>query len=310
MKSRRIRKLRPMFAKRSYYSPSKFNKFIIICLPILALVILLAKNFKGYKALVRERYEEKKELNEMSILISEGYYKEAIRLIDRAGKKSNKKFIILKLQALMGKKDYAKALKLLSKHRDLAKEEGLIDNFYIQMLENGKEGQAFKLINEYKECLSQDSYKEKMKEVLGIYRKLPIEGEFVFGWYKKRAILKDKSGYYLVDEEGNRVSPNSYEILEMGQKSLYGKRNKFWVELDFNGNLKRLVDKPETAMPHLEDSYILRPAERRNMKTISYDGEDLGDEVFDQVSNISKKGRAFVKQDKKTYKLTWPALED
>ncbi len=299
-----------MFNRKKAYQSVVVNKFLIVSLPIMLFLIFMVKNFHGYRTMVRSKYEEKKELNELNILISEGYYKEAIRLIDRAGKKSDKKFILLKLKALMGKKDYVKVKSLLEKHRGLAKEQDLIDSFYGQMLENGKEAYAFSLINEFREYLSEDSFKDKMKDLLSIYRKLPIEGNFVFGWYKKRAILKDKTGYYLVDEEGNRVSPNSYETLKMGKKSLYGKKNKFWVELDFNGNLKRLINKPKIDEPNIDDSYILMPTEKGIKKILSYEGEDVGDEDFDQISNISKKGTAFVKQDKKTYKLSWPALED
>lgn len=269
--------------------------------------------------MIRQKYEDKRELREINILISEGYYKEAIKLIDRAGNNSDKRFVILKLKALIGKKDYVKARDLLSNNRDLAKEEGLIDNFYIQLMENGKENYAFKLINDYRDFLGEEDFKEKMTELLSIYRKLPIEGDFVFGWSNKRAILKDNSGYYIVDEDGNRLSSDYYEILKMGDKRFYGRKNKFWVELDMKGNLIKLTDEPRTALPPVDESYILMPTVKQgsdrmdgdeSIKTLLYEGREIGDEEFDQISNISKKGTAFCKQNKKTYKLSWPALED
>ncbi len=250
----------------------------------------------------RARVEE-----ELSILLGEGFYKEALSKIQGLKSEDRSFFSFHELTALVGMGNLNRAEAFLDRDRDF-QQKGEGSQLIFQAWK-GKQAydRAYLFLKSHQADFSQEDYRGSLLDLLRKQRVFPCQSAFQTGWFDGVSILRDKQGAYLVDGSGRGLNFDRYEEIRPIQGGFMAKRKDYWVRLDKRGRFGGLTDGEEKILEKEKDFFFER-RQSQGLWGFDYQGKSILPCEYERLSPLSSKGVAFGQKEGAWYRIVFPAL--
>lgn len=275
--------------------------------PAILIVVTLCLTLVGFgqvraRTQARARVEE-----ELSILLGEGFYKEALSKIQGLKSEDRSFFSFHELTALVGMGNLNRAENFLDRDRDFQQKGEGSQLIFQAWKEKQAYDRAYLFLKSHQADFPQEDYRGFILDLLRKQRVFPCQSAFQTGWFDGVSILRDKQGAYLVDGSGQGLNFDRYEEIRPIQGGFMAKRKDYWVRLDKRGRFGGLTDGEEKILEKEKDFFFER-RQSQGLWGFDYQGKSILPCEYERLSPLSSKGVAFGQKEGAWYRIVFPAL--
>lgn len=275
--------------------------------PAILIVVTLCLSLVSFgqvraRTQARARVEE-----ELSILLGEGFYKEALSKIQGLKSEDRSFFSFHELTALVGMGNLNRAENFLDKDRDFQQKGEGSQLIFQAWKEKQAYDRAYLFLKSHQADFPQEDYRGSILDLLRKQRVFPCQSAFQTGWFDEVSILRDKQGAYLVDGSGQGLNFDRYEEIRPIQGGFMAKRKDYWVSLDKRGRFGGLTDGEEKILEKEKDFFFER-RQSQGLWGFDYQGKSILPCEYERLSPLSSKGVAFGQKEGAWYRIVFPAL--
>ena len=274
--------------------------------PAILIVVTLTLSLLSFRRMRTRNQELDRVEKELSILLEEGYYREALSRIQGLSKLDRDYFSFQELTALVEIGNLTRAEAFMDQSQDLQKNKSATHMLFSGWKKKGDFDQAFLFLNKYKKAF-ENEFEPLFFDLLQERQIIPCQSSFYAGWFGDLAILQDNLGKYLVDALGQGVNYDRYEEIKSIQGGFMAKRKNYWALLDQKGHFTGLLTKEKKTQEEAGD-YFFQRKESKGFWGFSYRGRVILPCEYEELSPLSPRGLAYGRREGRWYRIIFPAL--